>query len=363
GYASTVGSEAQLLRLREMRLDGKAEPFRTSGGTAADGLDNSRRGHRPRFPRTQRLSLCVLTICLTLLLLPSSLSAQTTQGTTASPSSQTKNSAAGRIEYGEFASESLGRKVRYGISLPPSYDKDPSRRFPVVVFLHGLNNDERDWETHCMEGKVEALRAAGKIGEFIVAAPYGANSFYLNGKDGTRYEDAIVRDFLPFVDHTYRTISKPETRLIEGISMGGYGALLIAFKHPELFAGVAAHSAALFDELPQASATDRAAGYRYALAIKLFGEPPDAEYFRANNPLYLARQNAARLKRLKIYFDVGDADRYGFAAGNARLARELTAAGVAHTYTLAPGGHGWAFLVDRGEPALTFVWQTLRPRP
>ncbi len=273
------------------------------------------------------------------------------------------DAAGGRVEYAEFASASLGQSVRYAVSLPPGYDDagQKAKRYPVVIFLHGLNNNERDWEENGLEAKLRAARAAGKVGEFIVALPYGANSFYLNAKDGARYEDAVVKDFLPFVDKQYRTIPEARARLIEGISMGGYGALLIAIKHPELFAGVAAHSAALFTELPQPpTGTDPRAGYRYALATKLFGAPPDAAYFQANNPLVLAQSAPARLKGLKIYFDVGAQDRYGFDAGNKQLDAALTAAGVAHEFTLAPGGHGWAFLAGRSEPALAFVWNTLR---
>ncbi|MCA1566344.1 MAG: esterase family protein [Acidobacteria bacterium] len=285
------------------------------------------------------------------------------QGATAEKrSSSSSNPFAGRIEYAEFPSPSLGRNVRYAVSLPPSYDKKGAQRYPLVIFLHGLNNDERDWESRCIETKLEALRAASKVGDFIVAIPYGANSFYLNAHDGTRYEDAIVKDFLPFVDKTYRTTASPRSRLIEGISMGGYGALLIAFKHPALFAGVAAHSAALFDELPQPpkSPDDRGAKYRYDLATKLFGAPPDPAFFQANNPLHLARTNAAAIKSLKIYFDIGESDRYGFERGNAQLSAVLKAAGVAHEYTLAAGAHGWSFLSDRSEPAFTFVWNTVR---
>jgi S-formylglutathione hydrolase FrmB len=305
------------------------------------------------------LALLLLSSCATI--------AQEAKAPAAGPAAEKRATAtsafAGRMEYAEFTSASLGRNVRYAVSLPPSYDaKGTPKRYPLVIFLHGLNNDERDWESHCIETKLEALRAASKVGEFIVAIPYGANSFYINAQDGTRYEDAIVKDFLPFVDKTYRTIAAPRSRLIEGISMGGYGALLIAFKHPELFAGVAAHSAALFDELPQPpkSPEDRGGKYRYDLATKLFGSPPDAAFFQANNPLYLARTNAAALKRLKIYFDIGQSDRYGFERGNLKLSETLKAAGVAHEYTLAPGAHGWSFLVDRSEPAFVFVWNTLR---
>jgi enterochelin esterase-like enzyme len=267
----------------------------------------------------------------------------------------------GRVEYAEFDSALLGQKVRCAISLPASYDAKKQQRYPLVVFLHGLNNDERSWEGEGMQARLEELRAAGKVGDFIVAMPYGANSFYLNAKDGARYEDAVVKDFLPFVDKNYRTTARAGERVIEGLSMGGYGALLIAFKHPELFSGVAAHSAALFDELPAqpADAADRRAGYRYTLATKLFGTPPDLAYFQSNNPLQLARSNAAAIKKLKIYFDVGDHDRYGFQGGNRKLDAILTEAGVRHEFTLAPGDHGWSFLNARSEPALAFVWSAL----
>jgi len=333
------------------------------------GVNSGGASPTPRWSQVVRSDACGSLLLLACALLLSSFAcvAQVSHTTTPAPPGaparkRVSNPPVGRIEYAEFPSASLGRNVRYAVSLPPSYDTNSSQRYPLVIFLHGLNNDERDWESRCIQTKLEALRAASKVGDFIVAIPYGANSFYLNAHDGTRYEDAIVRDFLPFVDRTYRTTAAPRSRLIEGISMGGYGALLIAFKHPELFAGVAAHSAALFDELPQApkSPEDRSAKYRYELATKLFGAPPDPEFFQANNPLRLARTNASAIRRLKIYFDIGESDRYGFERGNAQLSAVLKAAGVAHEYTLAPGAHGWSFLADRSEPAFTFVWNTLR---
>jgi len=337
-------------------------------GVAKNGAITTRPRRRPGGSRRRACGSPMLSACALVLLLlvatPACLAqeAKAPAGASAPAEKRSSTPFAGRIEYAEFASASLGRNVRYAVSLPPSYDRRAAQRYPLVIFLHGLNNDERDWESRCIEAKLEALRAASKVGEFIVAIPFGANSFYLNARDGTRYEDAIVRDFLPFVDKTYRTLPAPRSRLIEGISMGGYGALLIAFKHPELFAGVAAHSAALFDELPRPpqSPADRGGKYRYDLATKLFGVPPDPAFFQANNPLHLARANAAAIKRLKIYFDIGESDRYGFERGNAQLSAILKAAGVAHEYTLAPGGHGWSFLSDRSEPAFTFVWNTVR---
>jgi enterochelin esterase family protein len=268
----------------------------------------------------------------------------------------------GGVVYTKFRSESLGRDVNCAISLPPSYDREAKRRYPVLIFLHGLFNSSRDWEERGMQARLEELRAAGKVGEFIVAVPDGGNSFYLNGKDGTRYEDAIVKDFIPFVDASYRTLPAPRGRMIEGISMGGFGALMIAFKYPQMFTAVAAHSAALFEELPKPPVTtENGRGrFRYDLAAKLFGAPPDMQYFQENNPLSLAKLNAAKIKNLKIYFDVGEQDRYGFDAGNRQLDATLTAAGIKHEFHPAPGEHGWSFLLSRSTEALAFDWNALR---
>ncbi len=269
----------------------------------------------------------------------------------------------GAVEYGAFHSDSLGRDVPYAVSLPPSYAASPERRYPLVIFLHGMFNDERDWEARGVQAALNAVRAKGQVGEFIVAIPRGENSFYINAKQGDRYEDAIARDFLPFIERRYRTLGSREGRLIAGISMGGYGALLMAFKHPTLFCGVAAHCAAIFTDLPRPpqSPDDRIGAWRYGLASKLYGDPPDAEFFNAHSPLSVAPAKAEALRRLRIYFDVGSEDRYRFDIGNQRLHETLEALRVPHEFTLAPGGHGWAFLVARSEPAFAFYWRALSP--
>jgi S-formylglutathione hydrolase FrmB len=74
----------------------------------------------------------------------------------------------------------------------------------------------------------------------------------------------------------------------------------------------------------------------------------------------LAKANAAKIKSMKIYFDVGEQDSYGFDAGNRQLDSTLTAAGIKHEFHLAPGEHGWAFLLSRSAEALAFDWNALR---
>lgn len=322
------------------------------------------RSRFPRLTRTGRGRTLALALAASLLCLAACQRPSESGGADAAAPTETAAHRTSPMEYGAFFSSSLGRDLRYAVSLPPSYKSDEKRRYPLVIFLHGLFNSERDWEARGVQAALDAARASGKVGEYIVAIPQGETSFYINAKNGDRYEDAIVKDFLPFIEKTYRTLAEPKRRLIQGISMGGYGAFVIAFKHPDMFAGVVGHCTAVFTEPPKppAGAGDRLGNFRYELATKLYGDPPDAEFFKANNPLDLAQARAGDIKKLKIYFDVGTEDRYRFDIGNKRLDAALTDAGVPHEFQLAPGGHGWAFLVSRGEPAFAFCWNVIKPQ-
>ncbi|MCI0486035.1 MAG: esterase family protein [Blastocatellia bacterium] len=272
------------------------------------------------------------------------------------PSSQ------GRVEYSSSNSPSLGRELKFAVQLPPSYDKDAKRRYPVLYFLHGMNGSEREFERRGVAAAVDRLREEGKIGELIIVAPDGGNSFYLNAKNGVRYEDAIVEDLIPHIEKTYRATGTPAARAIQGISMGGFGALMIALKHPEMFSSVTTHSAALFVELPDTSGSDRRAQFFSRMIGNLFGSPPDEEFFRANNPIHLAETNAAAIKksRLKIYFDVGDKDRYGFQASNQVMDERLKKAGIQHKFNLFPGDHGWEYMISVADHSYGFLWETFK---
>src|SRR2546421_2374865 len=129
-----------------------------------------------------------------------------------------------RVEYKTFQSKLLNREIRYGLYLPPSYASSPTKKYPVLYFLHGLNENEMRWSTRGQTDlKLDKLIADGKIGEFIVAIPFGATSFYTNRRSGNEpWEDMIVSEFVPMIESTYRLNATRQTRGISGISMGGY---------------------------------------------------------------------------------------------------------------------------------------------
>ncbi len=263
--------------------------------------------------------------------------------------------AAGRIECRAMASQILGRPVRYCVLLPPSYDTEKARRYPVLYYLHGLGDNEQSLVNFGGWNLVENLREQGRIGEFLIAAPDGGRSFYVDSQDGReRYQDFFIREFLPLIDRNYRTRASRSTRGITGFSMGGYGALRFAFVYPQLFGSVSAHSAAVMAQMPRVSLSGSPGGGRTAgLLGGVFGSPPDATYFDRMNPLTLARQ-ASGLVSLKIYFDCGSDDHYGFDAGARKLNQELKARGIAHEFHIYPGGHDFTYIAQHMPASLEF---------
>ncbi|MCU1268535.1 MAG: Esterase AS-Trib27 [Acidobacteria bacterium] len=137
------------------------------------------------------------------------------------------------------------------IYLPPSYDTSTTKRFPTLYLLHGFLGHYRAWTSNGYQGMslqplMDELIKSGKIREMIVVAPNGGNAysgaFYTNSSVTGNWEDYIYRELVQNVDAHYRTIARPESRGIAGHSMGGYGAVVLAMKHPDVFSAVYALS-------------------------------------------------------------------------------------------------------------------------
>jgi S-formylglutathione hydrolase FrmB len=240
--------------------------------------------------------------------------------------------------------------------LPPAFDADKTRHFPILYLLHGLGDNEQFFIHSGEWNLVEDMRGRGELKEFLIATPEGGASFYINAKDGKeRYEDFLVQEFFPFIEKRYRAAPGRANRAISGISMGGYGALHLAFRQPQLFSAVSAHSAALIEKLPVflgGTAAQSNQPNRVRILGDVFGNPPDPAYWNRESPLTLAR--TANLTGLKIYFDCGDQDDYGFDAGAAVLDKVLTARHVAHEFHLYPGRHDPSYFAAHLPASLEF---------
>jgi S-formylglutathione hydrolase FrmB len=270
--------------------------------------------------------------------------------------------ATGRAECNSLPSKILARAVPYCALLPPSYDTDKTRRYPILYFLHGLGDNEQMFVHSGGMNLVEDLWENHSIGEFLIVTPQGGTSFYIDSRDGQRrYEDFFLQEFLPGIEKRYRAETGRARRGVAGISMGGYGALHLAFRHPQLFVAVAAHSAALLERLPsvQAQQSSQVGGLTRVLS-NAFGSPFDASYWNENDPMHIAR--TANLAGLKIYFDCGSEDDYGFETGAAALDKLLSSRHIAHEFHLYPGGHNWEYFADHLPASLEFVWQAFNSK-
>jgi enterochelin esterase-like enzyme len=157
------------------------------------------------------------------------------------------------VTYGLYNSESRGKNTNgsYLIYLPPSYTIDSSTRFPTLYWLHGGNGTQREgiWAIQRYDKAIKD----GVMPEFIIVSPQALPvGRYIDSFDGTQpIESVIIKNLIPHIDKTYRTITKREDRYIEGMSMGGYGALRFGFKYPDLFGAISAVAPSILRNLSE----------------------------------------------------------------------------------------------------------------
>ena len=265
-----------------------------------------------------------------------------------------------RIDCSALNSRILKQVVHYCVYLPSGYEagaaEHPARRYPVLYFLHGLGDNEQTLFNSGGWTLLDDLRRQHKIGDFLIVAPEGRRSFYINSADGSvRYNDFVLQEFMPHIEGKYHIHAGRADRAISGISMGGYGALRFAFAHPELFSAVSAQSAALITESPQQLDTAQRAGTQLGGVLgAVFGNPINVSHWNENSPFFLAKNKSLTLRKLAIYFNCGQHDNYGFEKGAALLHDQLQNQGVAHEYHAYPGDHGLAYFLSHFAEAMEF---------
>ena len=291
----------------------------------------------------------------------------------------------GEIVRASFESKALGVTKNVVVYLPAGYAAEPTRRWPVFYYLHGLGGDETNWDRLGLDEAADAM----KLGA-IVVMPDGDNGFYADSKtpldydacmrDGTglfiptapkkstcvktpAYEAYIVKDLIGWIDATYRTIATKQGRAIAGLSMGGFGALQLAMRHPDLFAATASHSGvdALLYLGPDPYVAGKVVlGDDPAKAPKdpftqwivgIFG--PDIANWRAHDPAALVDTLAPGV--LAIYLDCGTEDDFRLHNGAQYVHDLLLAKKIDHAWYLGPGRHDGAFWTERVPHSLAFL--------
>jgi S-formylglutathione hydrolase FrmB len=249
----------------------------------------------------------------------------------------------GRLEEWTLKTPALADPTRVRVLLPAGYGADASRRYPVLYLLHGADSDYRSWTRY---GDAQTITAHAPM--IVVMPDGGTDGWYTDWYAGSRpvqprWETYHVGELVPWIDATYRTIAARRGRAVAGLSMGGYGALSYAARHPGTFAAAASFSGAL--EVGSAAAW----GERSANEAR----------WRAHLPIAIA----ARLRSLALVeLRTGDGqpgpldprgtkpgcgacslERY-LHAGNVRLHTRLRALGIRHVWDdYGPGTHAWPY--------------------
>jgi S-formylglutathione hydrolase len=295
----------------------------------------------------------------------------------------------GKSLEGNLANESADPDVT--IYLPPSYASERTRRYPVVYLLHGYTGTDSTWAGRIanLPEIADRVAAAGAARELIVVMPNAYNvyagSMYSNSVTTGNWEGYIAEDLVGYVDKTYRTIPDRMSRGLAGHSMGGYGAIRIGMKRPDVFSSIYSLSACCLNanisprpetmaaseairtkedvakagQASQAARGGRGGGFGLVLLAQAAAWSPNPSnpplYFDlpvkdgqiqpaivakwvANAPLAMVDQYVPSLKRLRaIAIDIGDKD--GLLPSNKALDESLTRFGVAHTYEVYDGDH------------------------
>lgn len=283
------------------------------------------------------------------------------------PASYAGREISGTVEFREVESKLLGRPVRCGIYLPPGYkdEANKDKRYPLVYFLHGLHESSQRWLSDRNGASLfDTAIKDKKLPPVIVIVPDAGYSFYSDTLDKKRpYARFVIEELVPWMDKSFRTTGRREERIMSGNSMGGFGALRFAFKHPDLFSAVFVHSPAILPESPAevSGRSQRVMGFlqQNGTLEQLFGDPIDIDLWKASNPLSLAA-TAPFDPPVAIYFDCGESDSYGFDEPCRAMDEVLTRRGVQHEFAIRPGGHGGDFVRSAFPYSLAFLDKHLK---
>jgi S-formylglutathione hydrolase FrmB len=215
--------------------------------------------------------------------------------------------------------------IGYNIYLPPQYATQPTQRFPVIYFLHGIGGNENS--NPSITAALDSMIRVGTVKPMIVVFPNGGlNSKYMDAQPGTpaygsyMVESTIIKELIPYVDSNYRTIERQQGRAVQRFSMGGGGCERFGFKFPQLFSSIFCFAPAI-DQIASNVLTKDP-----ALMANLYNN--NTSLFQNNSVWGLSTGNAVNINGLPIHVVVGSAD--SLLSGNQQMDRQLTSLGIAH---------------------------------
>jgi enterochelin esterase-like enzyme len=256
---------------------------------------------------------------------------------------------AGEVFTETFKSEAIGRDYKYTVYLPDGYKTD-TRRYPVLYLLHGAGGDENEWlQKGGLRETMDALVARRVIHPMVVVMPGHRAAWWVDGA-AEKGETALMKEVLPHAESRYRIDATRANRLVAGLSAGGYGALNLVMKYPQLFAATAILSPAIYDPVPPSHSS----GVR---------NPPFQRDGKFDPALWQSLNYTAHIEGYKksgtivpLYINSGDHDTFSIALHATTLYERLRLHQPKDIeLRIVDGDHEWMVWRDTLPDALAFL--------
>lgn len=261
--------------------------------------------------------------------------------------------AGGRVEYRTAPCRLLQgiAEREYTVYLPPGYDADAQRSYPVLYLLHGGGCSNTDWETYGgLCHLADSLIACGAMEQMVVVCPEAnKNNMIWFNADHWWYEDFFFREFVPYIESVYRIKKGKNYRSVAGYSMGGGASVVYGVLHPDMFNVVYGMSSYLRSQPLEFLKNDPSASWRQQLVD---------DYNPINTILKGSEKDTERWQTVRWFIDCGDKD-FTYDA-NADLISAFRSRQIPYEYRVKGGGHDWNYWRPALRDALMYVSQQLR---
>jgi S-formylglutathione hydrolase FrmB len=259
-----------------------------------------------------------------------------------------------------FYSHILKREMLFSLLLPANYYSN-DQVYPVIYLLHGFGGDNNSWLERCkIDVLIDSLADHNLTGECIYILPDADNSYYINNADSSfKYEDYFINELIPHIDSTFRTKRCNKGRALMGLSMGGFGAVILAIKHPDMFTAVASLSGAIRDSTIFVNLPDNRYETFFSTVFgpSLKGGGRITDHWKSNSPYYLVDSITAQsMKQINWYIDCGMDD--DLFPANERFHDLLVKNKIPHEFHMRPGSHNWSYWYNSSIYGLVFIFKS-----
>lgn len=257
-----------------------------------------------------------------------------------------------------FQSSVLNRPVRYSIYLPANYNQEV-KSYSTIYLLHGYGDKETAWVG---DGKIDRiiteLESDGIIEPMIYVFPQGFNSYYVNRFDGKMdYMRMFTTELVPLIDSLFRTKKDKFQRAVTGYSMGGYGAMILPVKNPDIFSVSVPLSMSFRTDEQYMSESQSAFDVQWGPIFGNTGASGTArlsEYYKTHSPFHFFTESIDAFSDIKFFIDCGD-DEESLSITNNELHDLMSEKGVSHEYRMRNGAHTWDYWLSSMREALPYI--------